>query len=78
MKRITTSLLFLLLFLNILLLTVAQADTSENQQPDADFLEFLAEMDEVTGDGFETWLTETTSTDLTTNQHGTKYEDPYE
>ena len=33
--------------------TTAQAEQVEESQPDAEFLEFLAEVDEATGDGFE-------------------------
>ena len=45
-----------LLCLSLFVLTTARAEQVEELHPDADFLEFLAEVDEATGDGFESWL----------------------
>lgn len=52
-----------LLLLLILTLMTSKANADENQEEiSSDFLEFLADMEEVTGDGFENWL----ETDITT------------
>lgn len=41
----------------LVLVTCTTAIANANQeQVDPDFLDFLVEMEEVTGDGFETWL----------------------
>ena len=62
MKVLVTPLLSLF-FLNPFTVAITQADTSEDFQADANFLEFLAEVDEATGDGFDTWLATTTKAD---------------
>jgi len=54
-----------LLLLMIFLLLAVKANTNQDQQEiDSDFLEFLADMEEVTGDGFENWLEAETETDI--------------
>lgn len=40
----------------MLFLLSFSANANQNESVDADFLEFLAEMEEVTGNGFNTWL----------------------
>lgn len=47
----------------MLLVFNVQANTIEEDEVDADFLEFLAEVDEATGDGFEIWLKADTNAD---------------
>ncbi len=44
-----------LLFVLLLLSTPAKSDTKQDDINE-DFLEFLAEMEEATGDGFEQWI----------------------
>lgn len=51
----------------IFLITSVQANTNNEELPDADFLVFLAEVDEATGDGFDTWLETDTAADLAAN-----------
>jgi hypothetical protein len=51
MKANYLSLLFVLLLLSI----PAKSDTKQDDINE-DFLEFLAEMEEATGDGFEQWI----------------------
>ena len=50
----------LLLLMLLMLVTAklhADTNTKENQEEiSSDFLEFIAEMEEVTGNGFENWL----------------------
>ncbi len=38
------------------MMTIAQAESKDSDSPDADFLEFLAEVEEATGEGFSAWL----------------------
>ena len=52
-----------LLLLMMLMLLASKSSANQHQEEiDSDFLEFLADMEEVTGDGFENWL----DTDITT------------
>ncbi len=43
----------LAILLNVAIMNIAQ---SNEEEIDAEFLEFLAEMEEVTGSGFDRWL----------------------
>ena len=43
----------LAILLNIAIMNIAQAN---DEEIDAEFLEFLADMEEVTGSGFDRWL----------------------
>lgn len=55
MSDLKRSLYFLAL--SIFFVFIAKAESSEDVQPEADFLEFLAEVEDATGDdGFEIWL----------------------
>jgi len=60
-RTVNYSLYFLCLYL--LLITAVQAEAIDEIPADADFLEFLAEVDEATGDGFEQWLETETAAD---------------
>jgi len=51
------------IILAFFLMSYTQANTIEDDEIDAEFLEFLAEVDEATGDGFDTWLATTTKAD---------------
>jgi len=53
----------LLLIMFVLLATKANANKNQ-EEIDSDFLEFLADMEEVTGDGFENWLETDTAADV--------------
>lgn len=55
-----------LLCFSILMMTTAQAENIDKTHPDADFLEFLAEVDEATGVGFDSWLETDTAADTDT------------
>lgn len=55
----------ILLFVLLLLSSPAKSNTKQ-EDVNEDFLEFLAEMDEVTGDGFEQWINDE-SIDIKTN-----------
>ena len=62
--------LLLVLLINAAFINIAHA----NEEVDAEFLEFLAEMEEVTGSGFDRWL-EDDSEDI--NLMNTKAYDQY-
>lgn len=49
------AILFLILLLKVMATSSAKANETE-EQVSSDFLEFLADMEEITGDGFESWL----------------------
>lgn len=55
--------------LSLLVITTNVQAAIDNNQPDADFLEFLAEVDEATGDGFETWLETDAAADSATEEN---------
>lgn len=46
----------LTLFLSSLFVLVASVANSDQEEIEPDFLNFLIEMEEATGNGFETWL----------------------
>lgn len=52
-STINLTLVFVSFILQTMLINIANANDDE---VDADFLEFLAEMEEVTGSGFDSWL----------------------
>lgn len=56
MRVNSTDLLKLLLISLILLTVILNTANANEDEVDADFLEFLAEMEEVTGAGFDAWL----------------------
>ena len=60
------------IILAFFLMSYTQANTIEDDEIDAEFLEFLAEVDEATGEGFDIWLqteskADTNQDDLYTN-----------
>ena len=61
--------LFLLVVLALMTSKVSANEDNQNQEEvSSDFLEFLADMEEVTGDGFENWLDSDTEDD-TSNEY---------
>lgn len=44
------------LVLSIFFVVTVKADQQGDELPSADFLDFLSEVEDATGDGFETWL----------------------
>ena len=64
MKAIQTT-----IYLSLCFMPVAQANTGEEEQPGADFLEFLAEVEDATGDRFESWLETETAADSLPDTH---------
>lgn len=63
MKAKTKQLLLLMILLNAISITTTQAD----EDVDAEFLEFLADMEESTGSGFDQWLEDTSVDSTKTN-----------
>jgi len=55
------------LVLSILLVVTVKADQKDDELPSADFLDFLSEVEDATGDGFETWLETDTAADSDDN-----------
>ena len=60
-----------LIFLTILLNTISMTATQANEDIGAEFLEFLADMEESTGSGFDQWLDDASvdSTETYTEKH---------
>ncbi len=59
--------LLLLLLLNV----TANANQEDTEEASADFLEFLADVEENTGDGFEAWLDENSNEDFASKSTST-------
>jgi len=57
------------LALFLLLISQGVLATENDEDLSSDFLEFIADMDEITGDGFESWLeSNTTEQEITENE----------
>ena len=65
MSDLKLSLYFLVL--SILFIVTVKADPKDDELPSADFLNFLSEVEDATGDGFETWLETDTTADSDIN-----------
>ena len=53
--------------LSILFMMNTSAQAKEEESPSADFLDFLMEVEDATGDAFETWLETTLDEDSENN-----------
>jgi len=67
MKAKKTNILTLIVISIILQMMVCNAANANDDEIDADFLEFLADMEEVTGSGFDAWLEDTAIDDESSN-----------
>jgi len=67
MKAKKTNILTLIVISIILQMMVCNAAYANEDEIDADFLEFLADMEEITGSGFDAWLEDTAIDDESNN-----------